>query len=70
MKGELGTRYRLHDLRHTLATRLLESGVDALVVAALMGHSSTFFGLLLLRLSTRSLLLFPGPNGFLQGRFR
>lgn len=31
---------RFHDLRHTAATRLAESGADAFTIAAVLGHSS------------------------------
>jgi integrase len=31
---------RLHDLRHTAATRMLSSGIDPTTVAAILGHSS------------------------------
>jgi integrase len=34
-------RIRIYDLRHTFCTVALESGVDPLAVARLMGHSST-----------------------------
>lgn len=34
-------RFRMHDLRHTYATRLLNNGALPSVVAALLGHSST-----------------------------
>ena len=32
--------FRFHDLRHTAATRLAESGVDVFTIAALLGHTN------------------------------
>ena len=32
--------FRFHDLRHTFATRLIEMGVDIVVVKELLGHAS------------------------------
>lgn len=39
LKEKLGTKYALYSLRHGFATRKLESGLDSITVAALMGHS-------------------------------
>lgn len=41
LKSKLGKKYCLYLFRHSFATRMLESGVDALTVAILLGHSDT-----------------------------
>lgn len=38
--GVLGRRYLLHEARHTCASLLMEAGVDATIVIAILGHSS------------------------------
>jgi integrase len=42
-KAGLSKATRLHDLRHGLATALLEEGVDVAVVSAILGHASPGF---------------------------
>ena len=37
---ELGVKYRLHDLRHSHATTLIETGVHIKTVQNRLGHSS------------------------------
>lgn len=39
-KCEISTSYTFHALRHTYATRCIESGIDPKVVSELLGHSS------------------------------
>lgn len=39
--GALGVKYRLYDLRHSFAHRMLVAGLSAATVAHLMGHSGT-----------------------------
>ena len=40
LRAATGVRCRLHDLRHTFATRLAENGVSESTMLALMGHMS------------------------------
>ena len=40
-KEEAGIKdFRFHDLRHTVATRLVEKGIDLLVVMDILGHTN------------------------------
>ena len=39
LKKHIGLKVCLYTFRHTFATRLIEAGVDSLVVGALMGHA-------------------------------
>ena len=38
--NRIGLKFRLYDCRHTFATRVLDSGIDLLTLASMLGHSS------------------------------
>jgi len=40
LKKKLGSKFCLYHFRHTFATRMLESGLDSLTVALLLGHAN------------------------------
>jgi integrase len=44
-KADLSHKYNFHSLRHAFATRLIEAGENAKIVADLLGHSNVSFTL-------------------------
>jgi integrase len=38
--NRIGLKFRLYDCRHTFATRVLDSGIDLLTLASMLGHAS------------------------------
>lgn len=41
IRRELGYKFRLHDLRHFMATQLIGAGVDIRTVSGRLGHANT-----------------------------
>lgn len=59
IKKYYGDEYHFHNLRHSFATHLLESGVDIKIISKLLGHNSVKTTEIYLHLSTDHLKTLP-----------